>query len=293
MSSVAPLNIKKARRRGIVSNTPLLILPPSPDCDVDSPVLGKLPHGHSPQTALTFTAEWDLTRMAFVLTPYDAYYPLSADTPFSASTQLPYTPFAVTPISPNMPHPSSPIPDVPDVVEHLRSDSLHAELRDQADARSSTQVMAGTPFLYEDSVYSSDSSDVDSLLSGDRRSRSTAFSSIYEEPSPKTQRCTSSFSQQITLNQFGLDLQGYFQKTCSDAFDESLLGDLDEDVLRSPLGAFEQLCWQTTEERSTPGEYKTLARRGTMRRNKPLPNIPSGKVLPPSDEASKIQTLAA
>ena len=65
-----------------------LNLPPTPQPPLRTPQ-AQTPVSPSPQTALTFTAEWDLHQRAFVFTPFETSYPLSATSLYPSVSPVP------------------------------------------------------------------------------------------------------------------------------------------------------------------------------------------------------------
>ncbi|KAJ3550296.1 hypothetical protein NM688_g5093 [Phlebia brevispora] len=121
--NVAPLNIKKIRRRALVSGVHLA-LPPSPRPYVEASGSSA---SSTPHSALTFTAEWDLTQKAFVITPLEPSYPQSTTSSHFASSPVPINVDEDSlPISPSFSVPSvyspsflNPHPDLPSSLQQV------------------------------------------------------------------------------------------------------------------------------------------------------------------------------
>ena len=249
---VAPLNVKKMRRRGF-STSLRLVLPPSPLPLPRSP-LGKssflatpatplipprspsgLSHTSTPQTALTFTAEWDLTQRTFVFTPF----------------QSSYSPSAISPL-----HAGSPVPD---------------DVANEIVVVSPAETSVTSPFspLDSPSVYSATTS---SVFSHDRiGSPSTAPSSAADINS-KSDVPSASLSRQITLHLFREELQRAIPSdTLKCNFDKGCYEDLDEDLLMAPMDVFSQMLWESTDpEAPVPHEEVVNYSRATFEPKRPL-----------------------
>lgn len=87
--NVAPLNIKKNRRKGIASGIQLVLPPSAPASPLWSAGVSSPSTLSTPQSALAFTAEWDLTQKTFVITPLDSPSPQSAGSPRSVGNSVP------------------------------------------------------------------------------------------------------------------------------------------------------------------------------------------------------------
>ncbi len=272
--NVAPLNIKKIRRRGLVSGVHLT-LPPSP-----------LPTGspkHSPpETALTFTAEWDLTENTFVFTPFESSYP-----PSSVSSQFSRSPVPVNVdedtvsrsaslISPSVyssmlsPHPAF----TPSRPSYVGDDRMAPNRPESIKGNDSAASSHGTPVS---SIF-----DRNSMYSHSRQlSQSTVASSVLEDPS-KCGQATSSvpITRETALHTFKQELHRAVPEPDDKSdFDRGVVDEMDQDLLMAPMHAFEKTLWESTESdaqairRSVVGQVATVFPNAT-RRERPLPDVP-------------------
>lgn len=79
--SVPPLNVKKLRRRALISGVPL-VLP-------ESPVMPPMANS-TPSTSLTFTANWDATLHEFSFTPVSPGCPSPSPSPRFVASPVPH-----------------------------------------------------------------------------------------------------------------------------------------------------------------------------------------------------------
>ena len=186
-ANVAPLNIKKIRRRALTNASSIdLGLPPSPLPPVSSGSEASS-SASPPPTGFTFTAEWDLTKKSFIFTPLrDAHSPMSSASPRSARSAATGVPVNVddellsnsTLASPSLYSPSvlSPHPDLSTVSSPVTdSESAEAAPTTAPSAENREECSpspVGTPVS---SIF-----DRDSLYSSHKRhhSRSSAASSV-------------------------------------------------------------------------------------------------------------------
>ncbi|KAI0937739.1 hypothetical protein AcW1_003817 [Taiwanofungus camphoratus] len=223
---VAPLNIKKIRRRGLLSGVHL-VLPPSP--------LSPPTPGLTPQTSLTFTAEWDSTQEEFMFTPLENELPTSALSPHA---------------------PTSPVPE-----------DFDGEL-DMTP--SSTAPCPGSPC----SSTSSGSSHPDSLFTHERKqSVSTCPTTALDDPA-KPSTSSASLPPHISLRLFQGEMQRVTAVAESEAFDKTCLEGMDEDLLLHPWSAFDTLCWESVTELADSLDALRLPRM-LATNSKSLPDVPS------------------
>jgi len=238
---VAPLNIKKIRRRGLLSGIPLT-LPTSP-LPVTTP-------GLTPQTSLTFTAEWDSAHKGFLFTP------LTTEPPSAFS-------------------PRAPVGPVPDDIEE--------ECNELEPEPGSTEQCPSSPSSSASSVYSH----ATSLFIHERKTSnaSTCPSSIVEfakqvEDAPR-------YSHREPRNFFEAEMDRVAPLPSPQAFDKSCLDGMDEDLLLDPWNAFDSLCWESVDRMRESLRALPLAR--CKRGAKPLLDVPvdtSGSSVLCSDEAA-------
>ncbi|KAH8103549.1 hypothetical protein BXZ70DRAFT_1005948 [Cristinia sonorae] len=246
-ANVAPLDIKKIRRRGFMTGVQL-DLPKTPQPAPRSPLIISTTAPMSPplDTALTFTAEWDLTQRAFVFTPFEAAYPLSA-----ASS-----------------HPTvSPIPDdvqsLADTVGlNERGDSLEDD--DESPSPSSSATSPCSEIFDVDSVYSQDdSSSKDDCTAPSSASASSSPHALYSKPAASS----SSFARQVTLNLFEEELHRVTSSESKKSdFDKGCYEEMDEDLLLAPMDVFHRMLYDTTEAE---------ARRSMLFLNKSTSHLPT------------------
>lgn len=182
-ANVAPLNIKKIRRRALTNASSIdLGLPPSPLPPISNGSEAST-SASPPPTGFTFTAEWDLTKKSFVFTPLrDAHSPMSSASPRSVRSPVPVNVddellSQSTLASPSLYSPSvlSPHPELSTVSSPV-SDASDAEAAPAtappADDHECSPSPVGTPVS---SIF-----DRDSLYSSHQRhrSRSSAASSV-------------------------------------------------------------------------------------------------------------------
>lgn len=224
------------RRRGF-STSLRLVLPPSPLPPPRSP-LGipslssspssplpppRSPFGLSttstPQTALTFTAEWDLTQRTFVFTPF----------------QSTYSPSIISPM-PSV----SPVPDdVPsEVVPESQS---NPDVNKKFPPPASPTSPLDSPSIYSPSV-----SSVFSHHRNGSQSTSTAPSSAAADISSKSDVYSSSLNRQVALHLFTQELQRAIPGPKCD-LDKECYEDMDEDLLMAPVDVFSRMLWETTD----------------------------------------------
>ncbi|KZT03930.1 uncharacterized protein LAESUDRAFT_761524 [Laetiporus sulphureus 93-53] len=203
---VAPLNVKKKRRKALLSGAHLY-LPASP--------LPPATPGLTPQTSLTFTAEWSATQRGFLFTPL---------TNESLRSDI---------------SPRSPLAYIPDDVDEAFSFHTSGHCLDGH--------LPSTPLSC--SSASSILSDSTSLFIHERKpsAASTALTSVYEEPiqatpySLPTESAVHCVESEITRIAAG-----------SEPLARSYLRQIDDDVLLDPWRAFESSCWSSMEMSVAP-----------------------------------------
>lgn len=207
---VAPLNIKKMRRRGLVSGI-TLVLPASP-LPLATPGLSA---GLTPQTSFTFTADWDANERGFLFTPLCEAPP----TAFSPRT------------------PAGPVPD--DIEEEPVSAPADVVSRRPASPTPSSASSASSVF-----------SDSASLFMHGRKAStaSTAPSSIFPEPEPEIKSAPQPSPVEDPLRMVEAELERVAPLPKSEAFDKSCLMMLDDELLRNPWQAMTSLCWESVDE---------------------------------------------
>ncbi|KZT72433.1 hypothetical protein DAEQUDRAFT_763139 [Daedalea quercina L-15889] len=214
---VAPLNIKKMRRRGLLSGIHL-VLP-------KTPLTPSTPNtGHTPQTSLTFTAELDATGRGFLFTPI-------SDEPMSAlSTQSTQSPVPddidgeTNDIEPEPPAaaPRSPCPGSPSSRSSAsslfsRSSTLFNHERKLSDASTCPSSVCPTD---EEDVKPNE--DLESTL-------------FFVHPfSPAAEE---------TINMLESELHRTAPIPRSKSFDHSCFMGMDDALLLNPWQAFDSLCW--------------------------------------------------
>ncbi|KAK7691317.1 hypothetical protein QCA50_004711 [Cerrena zonata] len=215
-SGVTPLDIKKIRRRGLPTGVQL-ILPPSPLPPPRSP-LGLPPLSAStPQTALTFTAEFDLGHGGFIFTPFQTSYPSTATSPN----------FIV-----------SPVPDDVGLETMSVADTHHVDIANPPSPASSTGSNSPCSEIF----------DIDSIYQSRKMSSSTAPSSA-EPLSARPQTSTSSFTKELTIHLFEEELHRNAPNDIGESkLDKEFYDEIDEDLLAAPMDVFERMLWESTVE---------------------------------------------
>ncbi|TCD64481.1 hypothetical protein EIP91_004042 [Steccherinum ochraceum] len=229
-ANVAPLDIKKIRRRGFMTGVQL-DLPPTPQPPQRSPlaISTTMPLSPPPSTALTFTAEWDLTQRAFVFTPFETSYPLSATSPYPTV---------------------SPVPDdvasVSDTVALAEDEVVPVEITPPSPSSS-----VSTPYseLFDDaSVYSQDDDVMRELESSAPSSASAPSMSphgLYTKPEASS---SSSLSRLVTLHLFEEELHRAIPADSNDSdFDKECYEEMEEDLILAPNDVFERMLWESTK----------------------------------------------
>lgn len=286
IADTAPLNVKKIRRRGLVSGVHLA-LPPSPLPLTVTSLTATTPRTSStPGTALTFTAEWDLTQNTFVFTPFESEYPHSAVSPrFLLSPvpvnvdddSLPRSPAPTTPsfystftpsrasmqvlISPHQKSWSSGFVIVTDDQEEPAA----AVADDASSSEPSTPV---SPIFDSPSEYSH----------GRKFSQSTAASSVTDLVLPEAEKSAPPKAEGDAAQIFAKESHRAVPAT-TDGGDviQDAYKELDQDLILSPMDVFERTLWEAT----VPDVQ--AAKRGTLKQSavpmrRPLANIPRNAV---------------
>lgn len=211
-----------------------LDLPPTPQPPQRSPlaISTTIPLSSPPSTALTFTAEWDLTQRAFVFTPFESSYPLSATSPYPTV---------------------SPVPDdvasVSDTVALTEDDDQAAPVEITPPSPSSS---VSTPYseLFDDaSVYSQD----DDVMREPETSAPSSASApsmsphgLYAKPEASS---SSSLSRLVTLHLFEEELHRSIPADSNDSdFDKECYEEMEEDLILAPKDVFERMLWESTRE---------------------------------------------
>lgn len=248
MANTAPLNIKKIRRRGLISGAHLA-LPPSP---LPLPVFTPSQPSSTPQTSFTFTAEFDGRQNTFVFTPFESDTPRST---FSTSSKFLLSPVPLNVDEntslPNSPAPSTSSPGNSSVFALApRSAALpYRKTWIEDDAPLPSDASASDSEGSDDSPRSDPSTPVSDLFdaaphSAHRRnfSGSTAASSMVDLSSQTQQSASASLPRrsrewpelELPSSVGGSDLGHGFD-------------DLDKDILNSPMKAYAREMWQSTE----------------------------------------------
>lgn len=212
-----------------------LDLPKTPQPQPRSPLAGPpMSASPSPQTALTFTAEWDLAQRAFVFTPFETSYPSSATSLYPS-------------ISP-----------VPDDVQSLADTVALTEGGDQLEvtpASPSSSVTTPCSEIFDDvSVYSQDdpvNQEAESTAPSSASAQSMSPHGLYCKPggTSSSSSSSSSLTRQITLHLFEEELQRATQSESNDSdFDKGCYEEMDEDLLRAPMDVFERMLWDAATE---------------------------------------------
>lgn len=267
---VAPLNIKKIRRRGFMNGVEAvqLHLPPSPLPPVRSPLgvsqvttppsqtsltFNLPPATPTPQTALTFTAEWDLTQRTFVFTPFETAFssPPMVFTPRSAgSTYSPIPDDVKSIITVAGSRPGSPAviafaPEEHTIVRHALSIQVPAiDVTDVEVVPPSPSSSVDTPL--------SEIFDERPCLSHSRKSSQTTLSPVspVDALSSKVGSSSSSLAKQMNLHVLEEELNRSMhvsERKDKNVIDSKVYDELDEDVLMAPMAAFEQMFWDSTD----------------------------------------------
>lgn len=247
MANTAPLNIKKIRRRGLISGAHLA-LPPSP---LPLPVFTPSQSSSTPQTAFTFTAEFDGRQNTFIFTPFESDPPRST----SSSPKFLNSPVPLN-VDEGASLPNSPAPSVSPANSSIfalapRSAALPYRKTwvDDDDASLPSEASASDSEGCDDSPHSDPSTPVSDLFdvaprSAHRRSisGSTAASSMVDLPSQTQHSASASLPRrsrewpelELPTSVGGSDLGHGFD-------------DLERDVLNSPMKAYAREMWQSTE----------------------------------------------
>ncbi|THH23082.1 hypothetical protein EUX98_g8100 [Antrodiella citrinella] len=242
-ANVAPLDIKKIRRRGFMTGVQL-DLPPTPQPPLRSP-LSRPQFSSPPSTALTFTAEWDLTQRAFVFTPFETSYPLSATSPQTSV---------------------SPVPDdvasLADTVAFTENGILVAEF---TPASPSSSVTTPCSDIFDDaSIYSQDDQMMESTAPSSASAPSMSPPALYSKPEVSSE---TSLTRQITLHLFEEELHRCVQSESDEPdFDKECYEEMDEDLIAAPLDVFEQMLYDSTKRDSRQSVL--------VLRHKSIPRIP-------------------
>ncbi|KIP08651.1 hypothetical protein PHLGIDRAFT_117033 [Phlebiopsis gigantea 11061_1 CR5-6] len=254
IADTAPLNVKKIRRRGLVSGVHL-VLPPSP-LPLGSTLAVPTPRTAStPGTALTFTAEWDLTQKTFVFTPFESEHPQSSISPK----------FVLSPVPDNVEDDyfprSPPAPTTPSVYSTYAPSrsSMQALISPAAFRRSWSGDIAvvtdgPTPSGLGDASSSEPSTPVsaifdspDAFSHGRKLSHSTAASSVTdlslpdaEKPAPPSQAGDDGADNVVYIFDQALHRAAPAPEL-SETYRE-----LDRDLVVAPMDVFEQTLWEAT-----------------------------------------------
>ncbi|TFY59661.1 hypothetical protein EVJ58_g5644 [Rhodofomes roseus] len=200
---VAPLNIKKMRRRGLLSGIHL-VLPKTP---LPPPTPNP---GHTPQTSLTFTAEVDESGRGFFFTPISDE-PMSALSPQSTK---------------------SPVPDDIDGETNDIEPEPPAE-----DPRS-----PGSPSSSRSSASSLSSRSSSLFNHARKRSDTSTCPSSFEEDTKPIEDPMSPAAEE-TINTLESELRRAAPIPRSKSFDHSCFAGMDDALLLDPWQAFDLLCW--------------------------------------------------
>ncbi|KAI0077207.1 hypothetical protein K474DRAFT_1643653 [Panus rudis PR-1116 ss-1] len=238
-NNVAPLDIKKIRRRGLRTGVQL-VLPPSPlplprSPLAISPRTPKSSASNTPQTALTFTAEWDLTQKTFVFTP----------TPFEST----YSPSQISPRCILSPVPDDvgletlSVMDKPSMNGDQETQSLRSPQSRPSSPASSVSSKCSEIF----------DSDADGIYHARKMSSASTAPSSASPLSAKQEasESSSSLSKQITVHLFEEELSRSVPSSESErrpSLDQDLYDELDEDLLAAPMDVFERILWESTTE---------------------------------------------
>ncbi|EPT02420.1 hypothetical protein FOMPIDRAFT_1015236 [Fomitopsis schrenkii] len=207
--SVAPLNIKKMRRRGLLSGIHL-VLPKTP---LPPPTPRS---GHTPQTSLTFTAELDATGGGFLFTPITDDEPTSALSTHSTRSPVPddidgeFTPNDIEsepPAAPRSPSSRS---------SASSSSSRSSTLFNHGRKRSDTSTCASSVFTAEDAKPLEDEEAEEEMII------------------PATEEA---------INMLESELQRAAPIARAKSFDHSCFTGMDDALLLDPWQAFDSLCW--------------------------------------------------
>ncbi|KAF7798837.1 hypothetical protein EIP86_010063 [Pleurotus ostreatoroseus] len=275
--NVAPLKIvKKNRRKGLVSSVPL-VLPPSPPpspplftCTSDSSPISL------PQSALAFTAEWDLGQKTFVLTPLDSPSSRTAASP-SRINAIPVNveddlrPISIALSTPSLYSPSilSRHPDLP-VLQHSpspRSEVPIIDLTIEEDADYSPSCV-GTPVS---SIF-----DREPGYSHSRNfSQSTAASSMFELHSMHEKD-----SEDATTDDAP---EGMSLPSGEDADEDG--EHLRTDSIRAQIRCVKQGSWRSPRSDAQAYRQETVQEASAQRLRKPLPDLP---YIIPSDRFDRV-----
>ncbi|KAL6305066.1 hypothetical protein BKA93DRAFT_229278 [Sparassis latifolia] len=225
---ISPLNVKKNRRRGLISGA-RLVLPPSP--------LPPATPGRTPQTALTFTAEWDSTEREFFFSPVSEEQPSSS---ISLKVLFSPVPVDIDAESHGIESTRCTPPDTPYSSADSRSfpsDDIFIEERKESISTAPTSAVDGSRSIHQ------------------------------ESPVPP----------RVPFYMFETEMRRSIAVSESDeAYDKTCFEGLDEDVLLHPWMAFDSLCWGSAIERlrasQQAGGWDTVPCAPVF--SKPLPDVP-------------------
>ncbi|EKM53602.1 uncharacterized protein PHACADRAFT_260041 [Phanerochaete carnosa HHB-10118-sp] len=275
VADIAPLNIKKIRRRGLVSGIHL-VLPPSPLPLASSTLVPPSQPSSTPGTALTFTAEWDLTQKTFVFTPYESEYPTSADGPrfllspvpvnveedplargTAPSTPAPYTPSSVRGMI-------SPAPASAPIRRSWSGDLI--TVTDELDTFDNRNTPSSGPNTPVSPLFDSPPRPPKRHCRERNDSQSTAASSITDLSSPGVETPPPPPpppKDVIALHVFGQELHRAVSAGAQTGeLSEECYAELDEDLLLAPMDVFEKTLWDATlpERRRTRRKARAESR---------------------------------
>ncbi|KAH9949278.1 hypothetical protein B0H21DRAFT_146949 [Amylocystis lapponica] len=237
LRNVLPLNIKKARRKALLSCVPLVFpispLPPA------TPMRTPSTSGHTPQIALTFTAEWDSNQMEFFFSPVNEHIPPTAAIPKSLL---------------------SPAPN--DMDEEFPADAKPQRCpygaRPSASSFSSTSSIVSCP---------------DSFFIHERKqSVSTAPSTPAYDCEPMEVAQAPYVHKARYL--FQEELHRATAVPEAEAFDPACLDGLDDELLLHPWDAFTALCRAPMSDDMALG-ITCISPSPLLCRDKPLPDVPA------------------
>lgn len=283
-ADTAPLNIKKIRRRGLVSGVHL-VLPPSPLPLASSNLAPPLHTSSTPGSALTFTAEWDLTHNTFVFTPFESDHPQSTDSPRFLLSPVPINveddPFArgTAPSTPSPYTPSSirgiisPVPaSAP--IRHSWSEEviIVTDETDMPDPSGSNTTASSAPSTPVSPIFDSPLS-TKRYSHGRKSSQSTVASSVTDLSLPEAEKPPALPPKDDgALYAFEKELHCVVSPGIeSGDFSEECYEGLDQDLLLAPMDVFERMLWEATLPERQRTRRKAKAKlHGTVQRRPPF-----------------------
>ena len=262
------------------------MLPPSP-LPLGSTLAVPTPRTAStPGTALTFTAEWDLTQKTFVFTPFESEHPQS-----SSSPRFVLSPVPVSVEEDYFPR-SPPAPATPSVYSTYASSrsSMQAMISPTAFRRSWSGDIAvvtdgPTPSGLGDSSSSEPSTPVspifdspDTFSHGRKLSHSTAASSVTDLSLPDAEKPAASSHAGAEDDDYDGDVlhicDQELHRAAPPEFSTTYM-ELDRDLVLAPMDVFERTLWEATLPDARAMRRATKKQAPLTPQRKPLADVPS------------------